>query len=158
MSPERRVSLGGSVKKADVFALGAVLFHMARLWLPANFETPYHTLLVDIIHRNISHLPYSFGFKELLESMLDTNPTTRPSMKEVLIRLRHPLPCASEVPCVFPPYVHPSEPVTKKEVTESPEIGVLLETLHNLGDSASLNDINSYICLYSSCTVSKDLK
>lgn len=83
-SPERRISLKDSAEKADVFSLGTVLMYMARLWLPMDFETCNIGLLADIIHRNIHHLNYSPGFKALLRSMLDINPATRVSMKDVL--------------------------------------------------------------------------
>ncbi|MBV5280600.1 MAG: hypothetical protein J0651_05030 [Actinobacteria bacterium] len=81
MCPEWRTATQGDTVAADVFALGAVMLHMARLWLPYDFHTSNISILPDIIARSISELRYSDGFKDLLRGMLRVDPSDRISLK-----------------------------------------------------------------------------
>ena len=90
LCPEWRVVALGDTVAADVFALGAVMLHMARLWLPYSFHTSNISLLTGIIAQSISELNYSNVFKDLLRGMLTVNPAARISLKTVLSRVRYP--------------------------------------------------------------------
>ena len=89
--PEWRDSVQGDVRKADVFALGAVMLHMARLWLPLDFHTTDIVELHEVIKSSVSNFEYSDDFKTLLSDMLSTHPETRPSINTVLQRAKQPI-------------------------------------------------------------------
>ena len=92
MSPQlREACMRGSLYnafKADVFALGASLLHMATLTSPYALVTAER--MQEAVGRTVEALPCSAGFKRLIGSMLAYEERDRPSMQQVCVSLVQP--------------------------------------------------------------------
>lgn len=90
LSPEMRACLLGERSKAelypsDVFSLGVTMLHLAKLRVPASLSAAWRKQeeLESAIDSEMQGLPYSPDFLNLLRSMLNMNPNTRPLIEEV---------------------------------------------------------------------------
>jgi len=153
MCPEWRGSGQGDAQLADVFALGAVMLHMARLWVPCGFHTSDVTQLADVIENSLSGLKYSQGFKDILAGMLAVRPEHRVTMKLVVQRAQQisTLPAAQSpqpepIPLVIRPLTVLREPEPHCEELDP---SALLAALVGMRGSASIPQLTSiYVQLF----------
>ena len=100
--------------KADVFALGASLLHMATLTSPKDSVTTKR--IQEAVGRDVEALPYSAELKKLIIRMLAYEEGDRPTMKQVCDALVHP----EEVKLPQAPTTEQSDNRAEGKLTQQP--------------------------------------